>query len=330
MPPVRASRNLRELPKFRDGLSYLYVERAVIEQEAKAVALYDERGVTFVPAAALGVLFLGPGTRITHAAIKSLADNGCTVVWVGEGMARFYASGLGKTRGAARFLQQARAWSDPRLHLEVVRRLYLFRFPQGAPPDATIPQLRGLEGVRVRSTYSYWSTQTGVPWSGRFYDRGNWQDADVPNRALSAGASYLYGLAHSAIVASGYSPSLGFIHTGKLLSFVYDVADLYKTDVLVPCAFLVAAESDTDVERRMRRALRNRFAELRLLERMVNDLLRLFEGLASATDELESRPEDYDEDLARPGPLWDPRGSVEGGKSYGSNDVGESTQESER
>jgi len=215
MPPVPSARNLKELPKFRDGLSYLYVEHAVVEREAGGIGIYDQEGLTLAPVAGLGVLFLGPGTRITHAAIRLLAENGCTVAWVGEGMARFYAQGLGDTRSAARLYRQARAWAEPALHLQVVMRLYRMRFPEPLPEGLTLEQVRGLEGVRVRETYARWSRETGVPWHGRSYDRGNWRAADPVNRALSSGASYLYGLAHAAIVSMGFSPALGFIHTGK-------------------------------------------------------------------------------------------------------------------
>ncbi|GAA6756663.1 type I-E CRISPR-associated endonuclease Cas1e [Thermus thalpophilus] len=235
MPPVPNTRNLKELPKFRDGLSYLYVEHAFIEQEAQGIGIYDQQGLTLVPAAALGVLFLGPGTRITHAAIRALAGNGCTVCWVGEGLARFYAQGLGDTRSAHRLERQARAWADPNLHLEVVYRLYEKRFSEPLPRNLSLEQVRGLEGVRVRTAYARWSQETGVPWKGRSYDRRNWVASDPVNRALSSGAAYLYGLAHAAIVSTGFSPSLGFIHTGKLLSFVYDLADLYKTEYLRGC-----------------------------------------------------------------------------------------------
>lgn len=322
MPPVRSSRNLNELPRFRDGLSYLYVEHAVIEQEAKGIALYDEQGVTLVPVAALGLLVLGPGTRITHAAIRALAENGCTVLWVGEDFARFYAWGVGETRSASRLLRQARAWADPAAHLEVVKRLYRFRFTTPLPEDLGLAQLRGLEGARVRSYYESWSRQTGVPWSGRHYDRGRWDAADPVNRALSAGAAFLYGLCHAAVVSAGYSPALGFIHVGKQLSFVYDVADLYKTELLVPAAFTTVAESPDDVEARIRRVLRERIREVRLLERAVDDLHRLFEGLVP--EEAES---DYDADAAKPGWLWDPEGPVPGGVAYGGADPGEGREE---
>lgn len=325
MPPVPNVRNLKELPKFRDGLSYLYVEHAFIEQEAQGIALYDQEGVILVPVAALGVLFLGPGTRITHAAVRALAENGCTIAWVGEGLTRFYAQGLGDTRSALRLYRQARAWADPNLHLQVVFRLYQKRFREPLPPDLTLDQVRGLEGVRVRTAYTYWSRKTGVSWHGRSYDRRHWTASDPVNRALSAGATCLYGLAHAAIVSTGFSPALGFIHTGKLLSFVYDIADLYKTEVLVPAAFLTVAESEDGVERRVRQKLRERIREERLLERMVDDLLDLFSGLGLPEEEEET----LEEDPTRPGGLWDPKGGVEGGIAYGRDDPGEGAEKPE-
>lgn len=322
MPPVRPTRNLKELPKFRDGLSYLYVEHAVIEQKAKAIALYDEQGEVMVPAAALALLVLGPGTRITHAAVRAAVENGCTILWVGEGMGRFYAAGMGETRSADNLLRQARAWADPQAHMEVVLRLYRFRFKEPLPSGLHLRQIRGLEGRRVRNAYAYWSAQTGVAWQGRSYDRSRWHAADPINRALSTGTAFLYGLCHAAIVSAGYSPALGFIHTGKQLSFVYDIADLYKTDLVVPAAFLTVAQSPEDVERRMRRTLRDRLQQVRLLERAVDDLHRLFSGLWA---EEPKQRHDYDADGATPGFLWDPEGDVPGGLLYDGAGVGEGT-----
>ncbi len=319
------TRNLRELPKFRDGLSYLYVEHAVVEQDARAVALYREDGVVAVPAAALGTLVLGPGTRITHAAVKALADNGCSMLWVGEDMGRFYAQGMGETRSSARLLRQARAWADPDQLLEVVMRLYRFRFPEPLPDDLSLQQIRGREGVRVRESYAQASRETGVPWVGRQYRRDNWAASDPVNRALSAGASFLYGLCHAGIVSAGYSPAIGFIHTGKMLSFVYDIADLYKADVLVPAAFRTVAESNEKVESRIRGALRETTREARMLERIVDDLHRLFDGLGGEVGVDDE--DDYAEDAARPGALWDPDGDVEGGVDHGRDGVGKGAEE---
>ncbi|RIH85412.1 CRISPR-associated endonuclease Cas1 [Meiothermus luteus] len=303
------TRNLQELPKFRDGLSYLYLEHGRLEQQDQAVAFYTQEGVISIPAAALGVLLLGPGTAVTHAAIRQLANNGCSVFWVGEEMVRFYASGMGETRSSIHLMRQVQAWADPQAHLEVVKRMYRMRFPEGLPPDLSLEQIRGREGVRVRETYARWSRETGVPWKGRNYNRGNWAEADPINRALSAGAACLYGLCHAAIVSAGYSPALGFIHTGKQLSFVYDIADLYKAETLIPTAFQVVAESEQGVERRVRYTLRDQLKRVRLLERVVDDLHRLFNGLEI--------PDPYAADPAAPGELWDPEGNLPGGVAYG-------------
>lgn len=313
--------NLKELPKFRDGLSYLYLEHGRIEQEDQAIAHYGPEGMTAVPAAALGVLMLGPGTSITHAAIRALANNGCSVFWVGEELVRFYASGTGETRSTQHLLRQVAAYSDPNTRLTVVKRLYTLRFPEPLPEGMTLQQIRGHEGVRVRDTYARWSRETGVPWHGRNYSRGNWTQADPINRAISAGAACLYGLCHAAIVSAGYSPALGFIHTGKQLSFVYDIADLYKAETLIPTAFKVVAESPEGVERRVRYALRDQLREVKLLERVVADLHALF-------DELDL-PDPYADDPSKPGELWDPEGNVAGGVAYGGDGAGEGAQEPE-
>jgi CRISPR-associated protein Cas1 len=311
--------NLKELPRFRDGLSYLYAERAIIEKEHQSIALYREDGVVQVPASSVGVLLLGPGTRITHAAVVALADCGTSVVWVGEGSARCYASGGGKTRSSANIERQARAWAEEALRMRTVRRLYAFRFRDELPATLTLQQIRGREGVRVREAYAAASRQYGVPWLGRNYDRGNWAQADPVNRALSAGTACLYGLCHAALLASGFSPALGFIHVGKQLSFVYDVADLYKIELVVPTAFRSVAESGSDVERRIRSTLRDEMQQQRLMERVISDLDRLFEGITADTADAEDTLNEQD----RPGNLWGPDGTVDGGVNHAGDDARE-------
>src|SRR5207249_109763 len=132
---------------------------------------------------------------------------------------------------------QARLWADPAQRLQVARRLYQMRFPEPWDDALTLQQLRGKEGIRVRDAYQRASRETDVPWTGRSYNRGSWSAADPVNRALSSATSCLYGVCHAAIVSAGYSPAIGFIHTGKMLSFVYDVADLYKPEIAIPIAF---------------------------------------------------------------------------------------------
>lgn len=305
-------RDLHLLPKIRDSWSYLYVERCRIDQEDKAIAVHNVGGKTPVPCASLTLLMLGPGTTITHAAIRALAENGCMVMWCGEESVRFYAVGMGETRSSRNLLAQARLWADPATRLAVVVRMYRLRFDEPAPEDATLQELRGREGIRVRQSYADASRETGVPWEGRSYRSSNWRSADPINRALSCANSCLYGLCHAAIVSAGFSPSLGFIHTGKMLSFVYDIADLYKTEVSIPMAFAAVKEGDTQLETRVRKACRDAFREARLLERIVPDLHSVLN--LDENQQLAGEQSAFDSDEAAPGGLWDPAaGQVPGG-----------------
>ncbi len=307
--------DLHILPKFRDGWSYLYVEHCKIEQEDKSIAVLDLEGKTPVPCSTLCLLMMGPGTNITHAAVTALSDNGCLLCWCGEEGVRFYAYGQGKTRHAHNLLLQARLWADAELHLAVVRKMYCMRFDSQLDDSLTLRQIRGKEGIRVRESYAQASRETGVPWQGRSYDRGSWSTADPVNRALSAANSCLYGVCQAGILALGLSPALGFIHTGKMLSFVYDIADLYKTDVSIPIAFREAGEGDGRLESRVRKAVRDKLRETRLLKTIVADIQSVLD--LRSRGRIQPEGIDFDADPALPGNLWDSTGQDEaGGRNF--------------
>jgi len=313
--------DLAQLPRVADSWTFVYTEKVRVERADYAIELRDKNGRIQVPAAAISTLMLGPGATITHAAMLVLAESGCSVVWCGEAGCRFYASGIGETRRAHHLEAQATVWASKVKHVEAVRRLYTMRFTEALPDDLTIEQIRGHEGVRVREAYARLSEETGVPWSGRSYKPGDWGAADPVNRALSAANATLYGLVHAAIVATGFAPGLGFLHVGKQLSFVYDVADLYKVDMTVPAAFRVVKEGSANVETRARRLCRELFHSERLLERIVPDMQRVV-GLAPMKARLVMHRGDDDEVEeglgATPGPLWNEDGSrTAGGQNFG-------------
>jgi CRISPR-associated protein Cas1 len=295
-------RDLHELPKLRDGLSYLYVEHCRVEQKQQAVEAIDKTGRTLIPAAALAVLLLGPGASITHAAVKALADNGCLLVWCGEDATRCYAQGGGETRKAYHLLRQAELVGDPQKRLQVVVRMYRYRFGGQLDPDLSLLQIRGMEGARVRRAYAEASRAYDVPWRGRSYDFNNWGSGDPVNRALSAANALLNGLCHTAIVSGGYSPALGFIHTGRQLSFVYDIADLYKAEITIPLAFRLVAESADSLHARVRLACREAFKEHRLLQRLLPDI----EHLLDIDRRLLTDGQETGGDAIHPVPLWTP------------------------
>lgn len=305
--------NLQLLPRVSDGWTFLYAEHVRVDQDMQAITLHDDRGRVPVPVASLTTLMLGPGSTVTHAAMNALAKNGCSVLWCGEGGVRLYACGIGETHRAANVLAQAEVWADPGTRMEVVMRMYRMRFADPVPAGYSLEQLRGMEGVRVRETYAALARETGVRWSGRAYKRDDWATADPVNRALSAANACLYGLCHGAIVATGFSPALGFIHTGRMLAFVYDIADLYKCDVTIPAAFReVANDEGPGLETRVRRACRAMFRERRLLARVVPDIQRAL-GLKPDPVTSLSHPDDADAIAA----LWDPTlGAVPGGRNF--------------
>jgi CRISPR-associated protein Cas1 len=182
----------------------------------------------------------------------------------------------------------------------VIRRMYQYRFPENLTPDLTLEQIRGMEGSRVRSVYFQASKDYGIKWQGRRYDRSSWGKSDPINRALSAAHALLNGLCHTAIVSGGYCPALGFIHNGKQLSFVYDVADLYKAEITIPLAFRITAESTEKLEARVRAACREKFRESKLLERILPDI----DHLLQIPKEILEQGEEFDNDQALPSPLW--------------------------
>ena len=271
-------KDLHVLPKFSDRWSYLYLEHGRLDVDGSSLVLKDKDGDTAIPICQLGAVFLGPGTRVTHAAMKAMAENNCLACWTGEQGVRLYAHSTGGTHSAHRLLRQAQLYCNEALRLGVVRRMYQKRFPEPLPEKLDIQQVRGMEGSRVRNIYQLIARQYNVEWQGRLYDQDDWNHADPLNRALSSANACLYGICHAAILSAGYSPAIGFIHTGKMLSFVYDVADLYKTELTVPVAFRTVAEGSQDVERRVRLACRDIFHQSKLMDRILPDLAEVLDA----------------------------------------------------
>lgn len=287
------NRDLQELPKFADNWSFLYFERGTLDQWYQSVAFHytlanGEEKYIQIPIETVALLMLGPGTTITHEAIKRISESRCLLAWTGEQGVRFYSAGYTGTYSSRNLLKQIQVHENPTERRRAVHTLYQKRFPEPIPQDFDIEQIRGREGNRVRRAYREMSMQYGVPWHGRDYDQDNWFSADPINRALSAANACLYGLVHAAVLACGFSPAIGYIHTGKQLSFVYDIADLYKTEITLPIAFAVVRDGHNDVERRVRLACRDRFRQTKLMSRIIPDMMEVVYGgdYARALNEL--------------------------------------------
>lgn len=260
---------------LKDRSSIIFLERSQIDVQDGAFVTIDVSGVrTHVPVGGFACIMLEPGTRISHAAVALAARAGTLLVWVGEAGVRLYASGQPGGARADRLLWQARTALDDEARLKVVRKMFELRFGEPAPERRSVDQLRGVEGVRVRKLYELLAQQHGVTWNRRAYDRSDWDASDVPNRCLSAATACLHGLAEAAVLAAGYAPAVGFLHTGKPLSFVYDIADLFKFETVVPTAFRIAARAakgrvEPSLESAVRRECRDVFRRTNLLERLI-------------------------------------------------------------
>jgi len=290
---------LRPIPlKERSAIIFLaYGQVDVIDS---AFVLVDQNGIRVqIPIGGLACLMLEPGIRISHAAVALAARVGCLLVWVGEAGVRLYASGQPGGARADRLLFQAQAALEESARLKVVQAMFRLRFGEGPPARRSVDQLRGIEGVRVREVYKQLARQHSVPWRGRRYDPAQWDKADIANRALSAGTACLYGLSEAAILAAGYAPAIGFLHRGKPQSFVYDIADIFKFETVVPVAFGVAALAQKDssalkgpIERVVRIRCRDAFRATGLLERIIPTIGELLaaSGLTPPPDAPEGQP----------------------------------------
>lgn len=265
------------LPRAADRMSFLYLEHCVVHREDGAVTARDDKGLVRVPAASLLAVLLGPGTSVSHQAMCLLGECGTTAVWVGERGVRYYAHGRSLATSSRLLAEQAARVSSPQKRLAVARKMYTMRFAGEDVDGLTMQQLRGREGARIRSVYRENSKRTGVPWKRREYEYEDFDASDPINQALSAAHAALYGVIHAVVVSLGCSPGLGFVHTGHERSFVYDVADLYKADVTIPIAFDVVAEDMSDIAATTRRRVRDRIFELKVIERSVLDIHKLFE-----------------------------------------------------
>ena len=277
---------------IKDRTSLVFIEKGQLDVIDGAFVVVDATGIrTQIPVGSVACIMLEPGTRISHAAVGLAAKVGTLLIWVGEAGVRLYASGQPGGARSDRLLYQAKLALDEQGRLKVVRKMYELRFGEPAPERRSVDQLKGVEGARVRKMYQLLAKQYGVTWTRRDYDPESWEASDLPNRCMSVATHCLYGICEAAILAAGYAPAIGFIHTGKPLSFVYDIADIFKFDTVVPIAFKIAAQNPEarEAERKVRLACRDSFRQTKILKRIIPIIEQI---LAAGGIEIPKEPED--------------------------------------
>lgn len=216
-----------------------------------------ESGDYDIPYQAVSCIMLGPGSTISHDALRLLARHGTGLVIVGSSGVRFYASMPAGPDASQLARDQVTLWADMGRRITVARRMYAMRMGE-LVPHAKLSVLRGIEGSRVRETYRIMAQQYGLEWGGRSYDRANPTSNDDVNMAINHASTAVVAAAQVAVASSGTIPQLGFIHESSGIAFPLDIADLYREEITLPCAFSSVNEArrtGKDLERLVRHAV---------------------------------------------------------------------------
>lgn len=272
---IKASR--ADLPLLRDRYPFIYLEHGRLEIDDSSVKwISAEREVFRIPAATISTLLLGPGTSITHEAVKVLAEVNCTVCWVGEDSLRFYAVGQTPTATTYNFKKQMSLAADAEKSLKIAKKMFADRFPAEDISHCSLRELMLLEGSRVKQLYAELAEKYFVNWHGRSYKAGEFQLSDVTNQLITAANTALYALISSIIYSLGLSPHIGFVHSGSPLPFVYDIADLYKAELVFDLAFALTGEMAGIYNRAAAlSAFRRRVIEYDFMKKCPSDIIDL-------------------------------------------------------
>lgn len=242
-----------------------------------------DAGAYEIPFQQISSLLLGPGSVISHDALRLLARQQTGVLAVGSKGIRIYAASMpfGPDRSAlAR--KQARLWNDENKRIDVIRAMYAYRFGEPLPDYARdINSLRGIEGKRVKKVYDRLAAQYGVEWKGRKFDRSNPDDDDLINRAINHAATAAYAAAQIAVAVTGTIPQLGFIHESSGRAFALDIADLFRSSVILPIAFQAAKQvsqnKSLDIESQTRKLAGKTFQKDQVIPDMIDQIKELLD-----------------------------------------------------
>lgn len=274
---LKVSRDL--LPKIRDKYPFIYLEHGRLEIDDSSVKWIDEIGhVIHLPIATINTLLLGPGTSITHAAIKSISEANCTICWVGSDSLLYYATGETPTSNTYNLKHQLSYASNGRKKLEVARRMFSYRINDVDLSNKSLHEMMGIEGVRVKKLYQESAEKYNITWDGRDYVPGKINLSNTTNKILTCCNSALYGIILSVTHSLGLSPKIGFIHSGCPLPFIYDIADIYKPEVSIDLAFKLTRDMCGEYQKdTVAEAFKERIIKNQIIERAVKDIYSILE-----------------------------------------------------
>lgn len=272
------------LTRAKERISLLYIEKARIEQSEYGVQIRQGNKISEIPITTISCIILGPGTTITHRAVSNIAQAGCSICWMGMNQAVFYAYGEPATNKSKNILKQMHYHESKVLHTEIIHKMYNWRYPNDKIKSMTLNKLKGHEGIRVKECYERCAKLYNIDWDGRIYDKFDFEKSDTVNKYISALNNILYAITEAIILIMGYSPAIGFIHTGRINSFVFDISDLFKERLTIPLAFKLTKEYGFFNRDLMIKEFRKEITEQKTIKQMVKYLEELFSDDVSLID----------------------------------------------
>lgn len=242
-----------------------------------------------IPHQTVSMILLGPGSTVTHDALRLLARHSTLMAAVGEDGVRCYTAPPLMPDRSDIARRQAELWGNPRRRISVARQMYALRLGE-VLPHRDLDTLRGIEGSRVKVTYQLMAQRYGIEWKGRRYDRNNPNAADLPNQAINHAATAVQAAAAIAVQAVAAIPQLGFIHEDSGQAFVLDISDLFRDTITLQIAFTVAKKAETDsqtIDRLVRREAATVFRKQTVISAMIDKIkqvIRLEETDATRHD----------------------------------------------
>lgn len=268
---------------YADRHGLIWLDRGRLEVEDGCIRFVTPGGTLpagdyQIPHQSVSIVLLGPGSSVTHDALRILAAHGCALAAIGSGGVRFYTAAplLPDTSTIAR--RQVTLWANPASRMDVARQMYAIRFGEEVKAR-TLEMLRGMEGARLKRLYELTAHSFGVPWKGRRYDRQNPNATDIANQAINHAASAVEAAAAIAVAATAAIPQLGFVHEDSGQSFILDVADLVRHDATLQIAFGAAKQSLKQPSDNLERLVRTRAAEVFNRDQVVSKLIEYIKTL---------------------------------------------------
>lgn len=274
--------NKQLLIRISDKAAFIYIERSKIYQEQYSIVIENDSGKHAIAINQINILILGIGAQITHRAVQDIAEAGCQIFWINQNFQTLYCYGQVQTLDSKNILKQIKFYTQIQLKLQVTRKMYSIRYPEQRLKTKTLEEMRGYEGKQVQLLYKQLSVKYGIDWQYRDYGHNRFDELDIINRFITMGNQVLYAVCAQIINSVGYSTAIGFIHTGKMQQFVYDIADLYKERTQIEVAFSTGykyCKQDGEKDKHDKEyleALYNKLDTIKFMSTVVNDINSLF------------------------------------------------------